>query len=211
VSYYTAGLKFSNLIGSQQFRGNGSKEYWMKTILWENRESHSLEYFNLSARGDGFTLAGTVVLLLDKLPAQISYRVDCTRHWQTRRVTINQERDGDTKDLVLETSDRQTWHTADSDLSFASGIVDIDLEITPATNTLPLRRAVLGVGESMQVDALWVRFPALTLEILPQRYTRLASNLYRYESLSSGFNTELEVDELGLVVDYKGLWRSVRP
>jgi hypothetical protein len=87
--------------------------------------------------------------------------------------------------------------------------VDVDLEISPSTNTLPIRRLNLAIGESRELTAAWVRFPELTVEPLAQRYTRLAERRYRYESVVSGFTAELEVDDLGLVVTYEGLWQRV--
>jgi uncharacterized protein len=46
----------------------------------------------------------------------------------------------------------------------------------------------------------------LTVEPFPQRYTRLAERVYLYESLTSDFKAQLTVDDLGLVVEYQGVW-----
>ena len=87
--------------------------------------------------------------------------------------------------------------------------VDIDLGFTPATNTLPIRRLAPAIGETVDVTALWVRFPELTIEPLPQRYTRLDDSRYRYESAGGAFVAEIEVDDLGLVVTYEGGWQRI--
>src|SRR5207245_10458825 len=81
---------------------------------------------------------------------------------------------------------------------------DVDLEISPSTNTIPIRRLNLALGQDSEVIAAWVRFPALTVELLPQRYTRTGANQYRYASRD--FVTDLEVDDLGLVTRYEGGW-----
>lgn len=83
---------------------------------------------------------------------------------------------------------------------------DVDIGVTPATNTLPIRRLCLPVGASQTLSTAWVRFPDLTVESLTQRYTRLAADVYRYESLHSGFQATLRVDEQGIVQSYSGLW-----
>jgi hypothetical protein len=82
---------------------------------------------------------------------------------------------------------------------------DIDLAVTPATNTLPIRRLNLEVGQSQEVTAAWLKFPDLTLEILPQLYTRLGPQRYHYQS-GTGFSAELLVDDLGVVTVYPGGW-----
>jgi hypothetical protein len=87
------------------------------------------------------------------------------------------------------------------------GCLDVDLGFTPATNTLPIRRGELAVGEAFDLDAAWVRFPALTLERLSQRYERLADDRYLYSS--DGFRAELVVDAHGLVLEYEGFWRAI--
>ncbi|PSR22196.1 MAG: hypothetical protein C7B45_07425 [Sulfobacillus acidophilus] len=84
--------------------------------------------------------------------------------------------------------------------------LDVGIGVTPSTNTLPIRRLDLDVGESQDCWATWVRFPDLTLHALAQRYTRLSSDVYRYESLQSGFQATLRVDDHGIIQQYTGLW-----
>jgi hypothetical protein len=84
---------------------------------------------------------------------------------------------------------------------------ELDLEFSPLTNTLAIRRLNLAVGESAELVTAWVRFPTLTVEPFPQRYTRLAERTYRFES--EGFEAEIEVDDLNLVVRYGDLWERV--
>jgi hypothetical protein len=90
------------------------------------------------------------------------------------------------------------------DLDAAS---ELDLEFTPLTNTLAINRLNLAVGESADLITAWVRFPRLTVEPYPQRYTRLAERTYRFES--EGFSAEIEVDDLNLVVRYGDLWERI--
>jgi uncharacterized protein len=183
----------------------------MKAILWENKDSHSMEYFNLTRSNDAFVLEGTVLLLLEGLPTRVAYKIECDKRWKTRVVSIRQERSGSaTNHLTLKVSSRQIWKTVKgSTISFAAGIQDVDLEITPATNTIPIRRIGLKEGESAQVDAVWVRFPSLKLELLQQRYTRISHRLYKYECPSTGYQSQLEVDGSGMVVSYGDLWHRV--
>ena len=65
------------------------------------------------------------------------------------------------------------------------------------------------MGESREVIAAWVGFPELSVEALPQRYTRLARGRFAYESGGGDFRAELEVDDAGLVVSYPPFWRRV--
>jgi uncharacterized protein len=54
-----------------------------------------------------------------------------------------------------------------------------------------------------------VGFPELEVIPDPQRYTRLATNTWLYESLDSDFSREIKVDDDGFVIDYPGLFTRV--
>lgn len=42
-----------------------------------------------------------------------------------------------------------------------------------------------------------------------QRYTRVAERRYLYESLDSGYQAELTVQDDGIVVQYADIWRTL--
>lgn len=86
---------------------------------------------------------------------------------------------------------------------------DVDIGVTPSTNILPLRRFRLAVGESCDLMAAWIQFPALSVHSARQRYTRIAADRYWYESLGSGFRATLTVGDDGMVVQYADLWRRL--
>ena len=77
-----------------------------------------------------------------------------------------------------------------------------------ATNLLPIRRLALPVGQTALVRAAWLRFPECRLEPLDQRYHRVDTAQYRYESGAGGeaFRAELRVTPAGFVAEYSGLW-----
>ena len=71
------------------------------------------------------------------------------------------------------------WSRDAAPLPGVEGALDVDLGFTPATNTLPIRRLALAVGETRPVRSAWLRFPGLRLEPLEQTYTREAGDVYR--------------------------------
>lgn len=126
---------------------------------------------------------------------------------RTGRVEIIQTARGSSNSLSLKVDRKGNWFGDRSELSSVKRCLDIDLSVSPATNTLPIRRLNLSMGESREIAAAWVRFPELSVQPLRQRYTRMDALRYRYESVVSGFLVELEVDDLGLVTQYSGLWK----
>ncbi|MDQ2870322.1 MAG: putative glycolipid-binding domain-containing protein [Acidobacteriota bacterium] len=91
-------------------------------------------------------------------------------------------------------------------MPFRRGLHGLDLNFSPSTNLLPIRRLDLSIGEKAGVRAAWLRFPGFALEPLEQVYSRLGDGTYRYESGGGRFVAELEVDRAGFVTRYPNLW-----
>lgn len=181
-----------------------------RTVLWRRLDTFGGEYCSLVRDKQDWLLEGLVVADLDGVPVRAHYEVRCDDHWTTRAVTVDLQAGDARRELRLTVDEQRQWWIGGEIQVRLGECLDIDLSITPATNTLPIRRLGLEVGQSQAVVAAWVRFPGLTVELLPQRYTRLAKDRYRYESNGGAFVAEIEVDDAGLVVSYADGWERVR-
>jgi len=175
----------------------------MRAVLWRGSDG-SLERCTLVETRAGGRLAGTVLVAESGAPFEVRYAVDVDTGWRTRRAQV---RIADGAALSLEADGRGHWSTDGRRLPELDGCIDVDLEFTPATNTLPVRRLRLEPGAEADLRAAWVRFPALTVEPNQQRYQRLERGGYRY--LSGDFEADLELADDGLVVRYGELWETV--
>ena len=180
-----------------------------RAVLWQNLQTPGTEYCRLWQRPDGWALEGTVILALGDRPFQVGYDIFCDPAWATRRVEVVLVEGADERRLQLVVDDAQHWWQDGREIPAFRGCWDVDLGVTPATNSLPIRRLALAVGQNRDVTAAWVRFPDLSVQPLPQRYTRLAEDRYRYESNNGGFTADLVVDELGLVQHYANGWEQI--
>ena len=172
----------------------------MATILWRDLEAGALDRCRLEAGPDGLRLSGTVLTPEHGTPLDVRYRVEAGPDGLTRRVEV--ALDGGTTRRVLLADGAGAWRWE------GGPEVAVDLAITPATNTLPIRRlAGLGVGQAADLQMAWVQFPGL--EVIPsaQRYRRLAPDRWRFST--GDFEADLLVDPDGLVLDYGGLFRSL--
>ncbi|MGZ3582462.1 MAG: putative glycolipid-binding domain-containing protein [Ktedonobacterales bacterium] len=188
-----------------------------RALIWRRVDTDGLEYCALAhSDAGGWTLGGTVVVTFGGRPAEASYEVVCDEQWQTKIAVVSLTMAGQQRTLRLAVDDERRWWADGQELPELQGCVDVDLGVTPATNTLPIRRLGLDTGASALVTAAWVRFPSLEVSPLVQGYTRLDAEHYRYESgedLEQGgepaFTAELLVDDAGLVLEYEGLWQRV--
>ena len=159
---------------------------------------------------DGWRLEGAVEVTEGGVEARLRYVITCDRKWRTRTVVIEGNVDGKAIRFKLEADGTGSWLCGGVPQPELVGAIDVDLGFTPATNTLPIRRLNLAVGESEAVRAAWLRFPELRLEPLEQLYTREAERRFRYQSRADGepFTAILETDSYGRVLRYEGLWEA---
>jgi hypothetical protein len=180
-----------------------------RVVVWKALLIDGRDYCGLWRTAEGWLLKGTVIgVLKDQRPMLASYEIQCGENWLTHRVAIERTIGSDVKTLSLTVKSRGMWRSSGQELPGVRGCDDVDLALTPATNTIPIRRLNLQVGGSESVIAAWVKFPELTVQPLSQRYTRLGKDTYRYES-NTGFSAEIVVDDLGMVTTYPGGWERI--
>lgn len=183
-------------------------------VLWRRLDPPGFEHCRVLRvdAGPGMHAISGCVLTVDAgAPLRVDYLVQCDLEWSTRAVYVTTLRGSLSRRLELRRDEAGAWWRGDDRLPELDGLVDIDLSITPATNTLPIRRLGLEVGGEGAADAAWIRFPELALERLPQRYSRTAERRYRYESGGGSFTADLEVDDQGIVVRYGDVWERIAP
>jgi uncharacterized protein len=185
----------------------------LRSVLWRPLAGTGAEHCSLHRITRGFRLQGHVVSAVEQVgtivPLHVHYIVDSDAAWRTRAVSISQYYGLVQTTLRLDVINMRWWTAEGVEIPQLHWLTDVDLGVTPATNTLPIRRLALEVGQRADVTAAWLRFPALTVEPLAQTYERLAPNLYRYSSNGGRFSALLETDEFGMVVQYEGGWERV--
>jgi len=180
-----------------------------RAVVWKSLLINGTDYCALWRTAEGWLLKGTTVgVLKDRRPMLANYEIHCDENWLTHRVQVERTIGRDTKTLSLSVESRGLWRSSGQELPALHGCDDVDLAVTPATNTLPIRRLDLGVEKSESVIVAWVKFPELEVQPLSQRYTRLTQDTYRYAS-NTGFSAEITVDDLGLVIAYSGGWERI--
>jgi hypothetical protein len=160
---------------------------------WSDWAASGFEHLVLARSLDSITADGVVLSGSDQLFAA-RYRVTCDLAWCVRGVDV--ELIGDKRRLQLSSDGRGHWlDTAANPLQDLDGAIDVDLSISPFTNTLPIRRVDLQPGQSIDIAAVYIRVPEFTVTIDPQRYSCIERRArYRYESLDSDFVREIETD-----------------
>lgn len=158
--------------------------------------------------------AQSVLLAFDEngTPFCLTYRLGWDHRSRLLLADLEARKGAQTLTLGLRTDGEGHWQGARGErLPHLDGCIDIDIWPTPLTNSFPLWRSQMQIGQRQEFRMAWVAAPDLTVEAKPQAYTRLAERLFLFESLDgSGFKAELPVDQDGLVTDYPDLFLRVR-
>jgi uncharacterized protein len=180
-------------------------------LCWRRiMDNNSLEYAVAQPLAAGLELAGTIVAIHNEAPLEVRYRIECAADWRTRTVSIEQRFGLQQSSLSLAVDTGGSWNDQRcGPIDSLAGCVDVDLELTPITNSLPVNRLNLAVGQVAEIAVAWIRFPSLEIVHARQSYERLSDRTYRYRSLGSGFTADIDVDKIGLTVRYEGIWERV--
>ena len=172
-------------------------------VIWRRLDRPGHE----SARLVDRNLSGTAVFLYESQPCRLDYLVVCDADWRTVSGRVS----GWVGEGAIEVEcsvESGVWRLQGVECPQVEGSTDLDLNFSPSTNLLPIRRLKLAVGEEAPVRAAWLRFPSFALEPLEQVYRRIDEGTYRYESAGGRFVRELPVNAAGFVTLYPDFWQA---
>lgn len=179
-------------------------------VVWTALQWPSVEHVVLADADSpdefagGWMADGALVGVIDGHPVRLTYRLDVAGDGTVRNVDITDTAGGASLTLLGDGSGG--WRDGAGAVVHAlDGCIDVDISVTPLTNTLPIRRLRLAPGESAEIAVGYIAVPEFTVRSVIQRYTRRDEATYRYESGS--FAADVTVDHDGVVTDYAALWR----
>ena len=178
-----------------------------QSILWRRLDQPGHESGRLFLQDSCWHLAGTAVFAHNQQPCRLDYLVVCNSEWQTVSGRVTGWVGSETVEIELSADSARRWRLNGTECPAVAGCTDLDLNFSPSTNLLPIRRLNLSIGQEAEVQAAWLRFPSFTLEPLEQLYRRIDVATYRYESAGGSFVTELQVDAAGFVTRYANFWQ----
>lgn len=169
----------------------------MTEIVWTGLEDPTRECCRVDEGAQGVLVESRI----DGGSGECSYTLEATAGWEFTRLVLRAG--GEEVDVRRLGEDWTVDGHLRPDLRDAR---EVDISVSPLSNTLPIRRLGLAVGESADIITAYISLPELTVTTDPQRYTRTNHDQYLYESRDSDFRRTVTVDRAGLVIDYPGLF-----
>lgn len=187
----------------------------IRTVCWspiwnKQHEKIGLEHLVLT-RG----AADSVILAVDEDDAP--FRLDYHLRWAPSGCLTEADllllKGRKKRSMGLRADGEGHWKRADGRrIPELEGCIDIDIWPTPFTNSFPLWRTPMAIGQREEFRMAWIDGTELTVEAKAQAYSRLADRLFLFGSLDdSHFQAELPLDKEGLVLDYPDLFQRMGP
>jgi hypothetical protein len=191
-------------------RSSVQTHHWM----WKRLNTVGYEQVTLQAKQNGWFADGVGVWLGIDEPVRYQYWVQTDQWWRTREVVVCLQNQEDLAPIRLISDGTGHWRDAfGRSVPALDGCVDVDLNITPLTHTIAIRRLSLYPTDTEMIRVAHVDVPNLCCRSVFQRYTCLSRTadgaIYRCEGLDTGFSGELRVDADGGVIDCPGWFERV--
>lgn len=201
-----------------------------KVVTWQRVDTVGVEQTLLSD-ASGLHARGTQ-LCVDPVPYTCRYELYTDETWATVHFDVSVEGAGFLRVVRLERASGR-WRVTGSEQGDLDAVLraageaptalpgsespellanalDIDLENSPLTNTLPVRRLGLmerAPGAAHDVEMAFVRLPSLAVVHSVQTYTALGDGVVDFRS--GDFQATLRMDADGYVVHYPDLAQRV--
>ena len=138
---------------------------------WQLIEAHEgFEVAHLTPGVDAIRFSGTSVGVEDGQAWSFRYDLEIGAGWHADGGSVHSADGGR---LTLESDGPGRWLVDGAHDPALDGCLDIDLEGSALTNTAPVHRLDLGVGDEAPAPAVYVRTNTLAVERLDQTYRRL--------------------------------------
>ena len=160
----------------------------------------------------GWRFSGHTVAVEDQRPWTVRYEIGVDARWVTRTAKVWTWSGAGESRVTLRHDGAGRWTMDGAHKPQLDGCLDVDLESSACTNTLPVHRLAPDLGEC-EAPAAYVRTDG-RLERLEQTYRRPqgpdVGSVFDDDAPRFEFSARLEYDRYGLVLRYPGIARRAR-
>jgi uncharacterized protein len=181
-----------------------------RQIVWKGLSYQMMEYCNVETTDTDIRIDGTIVGYGEDTPFSVSYDIIADKLWQVSSLEMAVEKSGECSWISLQRDPDGRWTQSGHIREEWAQCIDIDISLTPFTNTLPINRLELEPQQRKEIDVLYINIFEDEIKPLKQWYTKLGDELYRFEGVAKDFKVEIKVDEEGLVIDYPELFSRIQ-
>lgn len=175
-------------------------------LVWSGLEYGSLENCLVNTSAAGAEITSTIISSYDHKIFKINYCIKTNNKWETVFFEISSQHSNKLDVVKFEGDGKGNWSSNGIRVEQFEGCIDIDISLTPFTNSLPINRLNLIQNQRQEIRVIYLDVLEQQMNPVWQQYTRLSDTIYHYQNIPNNFEANIEVDESGLVVDYPTLF-----
>ena len=179
----------------------------MRTINWKGIIYNSIENCKVKKEGDYLFVDSKIVGTFETKSYSIDYTLKINLNWEIQSFEIYTHVDT-LKSIIQGNKIDSTWEINKELRNEFSNIDFIDISLSPFTNTLPINNLNIGIGDETTIKVIYLNILENKIEVLQQKYIRIAECKYKFENIPNDFEAEIEVDEYGFVMYYPELFKQ---
>ena len=135
------------------------------SIIWRRLDYPGHESALLFFNDDSWHLQGTAVFFYNKFACRLNYQIICDSQWHTRASHVAGWVGNSLIESKLVVASDQRWFLNNEESPQVEGCIDVDLNFSPSTNLLPIRRLDLSMEWNKRYGQRGYDFPALNLNL----------------------------------------------
>lgn len=184
---------------------NSTKQQMEIRTFWEGQYLKTVEQ-NILTFGKELIVEGFITGLdQNRVALNVHYAMSLSSDWHLISTAI--VKNGTDLFSILKSDGK--WIVNNQERSDLADCVFIDINISPFTNSLPINQLDFNKSAEHKIKVVFVDVLQQEVDLSNQRYAWLDDTHYTYKNLDSGFTRTIEVDRLGLVVAYPGIWKRI--
>lgn len=178
----------------------------MKRLLqWESSYYNSTELCSVEFSTSEIAIKSNITGQYDGTQFTADYNIRATSAWRTYsfdiRYTFND------KHYTIEAIHQNDRWLVNGELREEfKNCIDIDITLTPLTNSLPINRLVMKNNKPQQITVFYVDVLENTIRPVHQQYTKKSQTEYNFQNVPNDFEADITVDKNGFVTHYPGLF-----
>ena len=176
------------------------------SILWQGRQNDSREHCLINSNESGIKVDSVIIGKQADLIYRVEYSLLLDLNWQTLSFSISSLHNRVIQRIEYSSDGKGNWMDGDKPVPRLEGCLDIDLPLTPFTNSLPINRLKQQIGQESDVRVIYIDLLAEKISPLTQKYKRTGEGEYHYQNVPNDFEALIRTDHEGFVTDYPGLF-----
>lgn len=183
-------------------------------LIWQHLEAPGWEHVRVISDHPGWTVFDSILVREDS--GQVlrgGYTLVVDKQWRTLELRFMLESaPGSMQGVHLISEGDGRWSDANEQhIPELDGILDVDIQWSPLTNTLPLRRLNMTEGSHHDVRLAYIALPDLALQVVDQHYHRPNASTLEFSAPGSPEKYLIKTDQDGYVSDYPELFTRTWP